>query len=235
MSQDHKEVKKIFLLHGWTYELNKWTQFVNQLKREGFAPVLLQIPGLTSPVAKEWTLHDYTEWLHSKVRKDSPVILVGHSFGGQVALRYAAKFPTYVKQLMLIDSSGIRPHTPLKELKRLLFFGMAKLGRPLKNNTSLRKLLYKATREKDYHDAPAVMRKTMELVLSDEITEDLKDVSCPTTIIWGEKDSVTPIDLGEKIHKGIQNSTFHIVPDARHSPHFTHTGKVVKIIKETIL
>src|SRR3989338_2459151 len=99
-------MKRIYILHGWTYSLYKWSQFIHCMKSMNFDPIMLTVPGLTEKSDKVWSLDDYMEWLKNELEAE-PSIVVGHSNGGRIALSFASQYPEKIKFLILIDSAGI--------------------------------------------------------------------------------------------------------------------------------
>src|SRR6185369_14831956 len=119
----------IVILHGWAIDEQneqKWFPFSEFLEAEGWKVIFLPIPGLSAPLEKVWQLNDFVNWVHAKLHDYQHVILLGHSFGGQLAVRYASVFPEQVARLILIDPSGIRPFTMKARLKRKVFGTAAK-------------------------------------------------------------------------------------------------------------
>ncbi len=223
----------ITLLHGWSVDPEneaKWEQFRAVLKRKGYETRFLPIPGLSSPLDTAWGLNDYVQWLHTQLKSSKKTILLGHSFGGQIASRFAAQYPEKISALILIDSAGIRDRSSLVLLKRAVFKIVAAVGKKLSQAPQLRKLLYTLARERDYFEASPVLRRTMAAVLVDEVTRDLPRIIAPTCIIWGEQDTATPLALAYRFTALIPDSQLHIVSGARHSPQFTHPAIVADYI-----
>src|SRR5689334_2085271 len=122
---------KVFILHGWTYELDKWDVFLAELKRRGVETVQLKVPGLTEQSDKAWDINDYIEWLDSKLQGESAPIVLGHSNGGRIALAYAQEYPHKIKQLILLDSAGVPQNSRGKNIKRVALKAAAKTGKIL--------------------------------------------------------------------------------------------------------
>lgn len=219
-------MKKIFILHGWTYSIDKWKPFVNFMKGKGINPILLKVPGLTEVTTKIWTLDDYVEWLKKELESEEAPILIGHSNGGRIAIAFASKYPNKLKQLILIDSAGIYHNEPLIRFKRFIFKNIAKVGKKINSSEKLRNLLYKAAGENDYKNATPQMRQTMINLISPDLTPKLHEITAPTLIIWGKLDRSTPLSDGQLIHKHIRNSELYVIDDARHSPYSTNTEEV---------
>lgn len=227
-------LKKVLILHGWTYSTEKWSPFIKALKDKGFNTELLKIPGLTEKLDSVWDIDNYVSWLKRKIGSDKKVILIGHSNGGRILLVFALKYPEKVKHLILIDSAGIYHNELPIRLKRFVFKTIARLGRKITKSESLRKTLYKLSRESDYEKASPIVKQTMVNLITFDISSSLNKIKIPTLIIWGEYDKATPLSDGKLMHKLIKGSKMHIVRSARHSPQFTHVNEVIEIILKEI-
>lgn len=226
-------MKNIYILHGWTYSTEKWQEFAKLMKANGFAPILLEIPGLTKKTDKVWVLDDYVEWLRETLGGEK-AILAGHSNGGRIALAFAAKYPDGIKRLILIDSAGIYHNELPIRLKRLVFGTAAKLGKKIFSSEKMRALLYKTSGESDYKNADKQTRQTMMNMISSDLTLELSKIRVQTLIIWGENDKITPLSDGRLMQQLIKNSKLIIIQGARHSPQFTNTDEVCNIILQEI-
>lgn len=221
----------IYILHGWSVNSEnekKWQAFIEELQNHNIQSVFLGIPGLSSPLDEVWNLDQFVKWLHTQLPEKKSSVLLGHSFGGQIACRFAALYPEKVASLILIDSAGIRDHSIVPTIKRNIFWCAAKIGKLLFPFTFFKILLYKFAREKDYVNAPPLLKRTMSTILDQEVVADLPHIIAQSLIIWGENDRVTPLKLAHIFKKNIQKSKLVIIPQARHSPQFTH-------VKETVL
>ena len=107
--------------------------------------------------------------------------LVGHSFGGRVAIYIAAKYPEKVEKLVLVDSAGIKPRRGIKYRLKILLHKILKMfGKGLKGS-------------KDYRALSPVMKKTFQNVVNYDETYLLSDITADTAIFWGDKDKDTPL------------------------------------------
>jgi len=228
-------LKKIVILHGWTYSLHKWVRFEDLLKKNGFEVELTKIPGLTKESSESWNLDKYANWLNELLEKhDDKVILLGHSNGGRIAINYAVKYPDKLEKLILIDSAGIFHNEFPTRLKRIVFKEISKIGKKFTRSNIWRKVLYKFAREGDYENANENMKKTMTDLIYTDLTPVLGEVKTPTLIIWGENDHVTSVKDAYLMNKLISGSKLHVVKGAKHSPFFTNSDEVVEIIKNDI-
>lgn len=225
---------ELYILHGWAVDPEneaKWERVRKLLHDKKIPTRFLPIPGLTVPLSENsraWTLTSYTNWL-AEILPDKPVILLGHSFGGQLAVRFTTKYPDRVTALILVASSGIRDRSLLAHMKRIVFYGLAKIGAVFAYIPGATGIFYKLVREQDYYKAPPIMKKTMTNVIGEEIIEDLPQIAVPTLVIWGEKDTITPL-RNVAFFKTIPTMELRTIAEARHSPQFTHPDTVADIV-----
>jgi len=226
---------EIVILHGWSQDpapSSKWKPVQAQLQNMNCSAKVLQLPGFELPLVTAWGVDEYVAWLQEKFQGKKNLILVGHSFGGHLALSYAVAHPQQVEKLILIASSGMRSHSITALCKRSGFLLLAKLGKIFTTSETLRRWLYRATRESDYLEASAIMRETMRRVIAHEVAEELSAISMPTTLIWGEQDSITPLAYARRLLAGIPQAKLQLIPDARHGIPFTHSKLVAQYICE---
>src|SRR5579872_5354767 len=144
-------MKKLYILHGWAYSIEKWKPFLENVKKDKLEPVMLEIPGLTASLEQVWDIQNYVDWLKKILEKeDKKIILLGHSNGGRIALAFAAQYPEKIEQLILIDSAGIYHNEFTLQMKRIVFGFLSKIGKKVTNSTTAKKIFYKIVREHDY-------------------------------------------------------------------------------------
>lgn len=228
-------MKKVIILHGWTYSLEKWQPFLDILRKKEIDPVMLKVPGLTSENDKTWDIGDYVDWLKKIVSKEKEkVVLIGHSNGGRIIANFAIKYPEKVSKLILIDSAGIYHNELPLALKRVIFKTLAKFGQALKDSSILKNIFYKIAGETDYKNANQNMKQTMINLLNSDKSLKFENIKSPTLIFWGSEDKITPVSDGRILNLLIKNSKLEIIENARHSPQFTNPTKVAEIIYEYI-
>ena len=226
--------KKLFIIHGWSYNLDKWQNIVPILKKDNFEPVLLKVPGLTTPSKKVWDIDGYIDWLDEQLKGEDKPVVIGHSNGGRIALAYLQKHPGRFKQLILIDSAGLAHDTFVANTKLNTLRVLSKLGKPLAKIPIVKKGVYKVIGAQDYNQAPPNMRQTMQNMLNADNTIKLATITMPTTIIWGENDTITPLQDGRTMSALLKGSEMHVVEGARHAPQDTHPQHVAELIKAAV-
>ncbi len=178
-----------------------------------------------------------------KTEEKKKPVLIGHSFGGQIAMKYAMKYPEKTDKLILTGAAGIRHKL---NTKRKIIYILAKFGKkafslfsetkfPIGNLVSYsRKFLYKLAREKDYHQASLRMKEIMKNILAEDLTPVLDKIKTPTLLVWGKLDNSTPLSDGKLMNEKIENSELIIIDDANHSLPYQKPKEFAKIIEEFI-
>lgn len=222
---------KVFIIHGWTYTLDAWKKLETELNKRHIEPVMLHVPGLTSPSDQVWDINQYVAWLDKELSDEERPVIIGHSNGGRIALHYVQRYPNKLDRLILIGSAGM-PHENPKTIGKLKVLRLvAKAGKPLKALPFIGKVFYKLIGAKDYHNAPPNMKRTMQNMLDTDKDINLSKIGIPVTLIWGREDRITPLEDGQKMAEAINNAKLHILDDARHSPYATQPEKVADIIE----
>jgi len=228
----NQAMKKICIVHGWTYSTAAWDALTAALRAAGYEVRLLHVPGLTAASDKVWTLDSYVEWLRGELAGEQDIILIGHSNGGRIAIAYAARYgqAAGLSRLILIDSAGVvHDELPLR-IKRAFFGFMARIGKPLAAVPSVRKAFYRLIGGKDYGNAAPNMRATMATLIRQDLVPVLPQVRIPTLIIWGTNDTATPLSDAHIMATGIADSTLVAIDGAGHSPHKSHAERVSREI-----
>lgn len=230
--------KNIIILHGWASKLERWDQLRKGLEQKGWQVFLPSLPGFgKNSLIKPWGLDDYLFWLQDWIRNKNldDFFLLGHSFGGSIAIKYAAQRPKQLRGLILVNSAGVRKRLTLK---KLIFLPIAKIGKlvffipPL---CFFKKpavwLFYTFIREKDYYQANPVMKKTLKIIFKEDLRKISKRVKVPSLILWGEKDKLTPLVHGRLFNQKIAKSKLIVYDNVGHNLPFVKTRELIEEIK----
>lgn len=230
MSQDQPK-KKLFFIHGWTYNLEKSEALRRVLLEEDNIQLIrLKVPGLTTKSDEVWDIDGYVEWLREELKNEKDPIVMGHSNGGRIALSYLQKYPNAFKKLVLIDSAGVPQNRKLTIVKLKIFKHIAKVGKIFSFIPLVRKVFYRLIGASDYSQARPNMKLTMRNMLDADKLIDFSKITIPTTIIWGRKDKITPLRDGKIMHEKIQHSDWYVIEGAGHAPQASHVQDVADII-----
>ncbi len=217
----------ILILHGWGSSIKSWLKVQEFLAKKGFKVFVFDLPGFgesTTPI-RAWNIEDYSNFVLKLVKKLelSEFSLLGHSFGGRISIKFAQKHPEKIKSLILCNSSGIKLEL---DQKTKMIYCLSRLGNTLFSKRLLskfrklaRKVFYFFLRHKDYVKANKIMRKTLKLVISEDLLPELSEIKTRTLIIWGEKDDIVPLKAAYIFKEKIPNSELKVFPNVKHSPH----------------
>jgi pimeloyl-ACP methyl ester carboxylesterase len=193
--------KNIIFLHGWGADHNSFLWLKGMLKDNLYFADLDGFGGTCPP--QDVTISGYAKRLENYIAKNnlSDVILVGHSFGGRVAIEYAASHN--LAGLVLVDSAGLKPRFNLKRSYKIAKYKLAKTLVKLKILPQNRLKKYGS---QDYQNASPQMKKVMLQAVNHDQTKLLSQISCPTLIVWGSGDDQTPPYMAKILHKKIAGS-----------------------------
>lgn len=209
----------IIFLHGWRSDASVWLPLFKTLVTDSYILYALDLPGFgkSETPHKPYTLHDYASIIKTFINlipipSSFVPIIIGHSFGARVALKYAAENPGRAAKLVLIASGGAREKT--SGIAKLL----AKIIKPLfapRFMQPLRRKIYALFGAEDYIATPR-LQKTFLNIINENILTIAETINLPTLLIWGEDDAVAPLAFGKKLHQAIRGSKLVVIPHAGH-------------------
>lgn len=218
----------LYIIHGWTYTIEPWRKTVMLLRKNGVQVKMLNVPGLTAPSRKVWTVEEYAAWADKHI-PDGAVAL-GHSNGGRILLNLAAKKPDKLKHLILLDSAGIYEESAKRNLSKKV----SKTFAPLKKVKVLRKVYHRLLGASDYDRAPENMKETLANMISSDKNLDLSKVTTPVSILWGKQDNVTPPHQAEAMHQALPSSTLTFYANWTHAPYISDYQGLARAILKTL-
>lgn len=214
----------LVILHGWGLSGAIFDPLSNGLRKKNFTVYAPDLPGFGKSKLPDHSLHlvDYAEYLDHYLKKNNIVhpILIGHSFGGRVSLKYNEMYPNTIRALILSGTPGF---TPIPKKKLLLFITLAKIGGflfqfPPMNyfQDAVRKWYYYVVGAKEFFRAEGTMRETFKHIVQEDLVTAMEMVDIPTLLLWGELDIIVPITIAERMHQVIAGSELIVVPEADH-------------------
>ncbi|MBR2641135.1 alpha/beta hydrolase [Candidatus Saccharibacteria bacterium] len=214
----------LYIIHGWTYTVEPWKNTLEILRENGITVKMLNVPGLTEPSKKVYTIDDYVKWANQEIPDGA--IALGHSNGGRILLNLCAKKPKKLKHLILLDAAGIYEPSRRKRLVER----MAKIGKPLKKIPIIDKAFHKLTGSTDYSKAPENMKKTLANMLSSDKDLDLSKVDTPTFILWGKKDTTTPPRQATEMYEKLPQAELKFYANWTHAPYISDPEGLARAI-----
>lgn len=218
----------VVLLHGWGQNIEMMQPLVKGLKNKKILIIDLPGFGLSDEPKEVWSISDYADFVHKCVLKlgYKSCTVLGHSFGGKIGLLYASKYET--DKLILFGSPYRKEIT--KETMKVKILKEAKKIPFLKGTVEFAK---KHMGSKDYKNASGIMRDILVKHVNNDITENVKNINCPTLIIWGDNDMEVDKVCAYELEKLIKDAGVVILPGT-HYAYLENINQVNKIIKSFV-
>lgn len=218
----------LVILHGWGLSGAVFDPLADVLQKKNYtvyAPDFLGF-GKSKPPDRPLQLTDYATFLSQYLKQHhlGQPILIGHSFGGRVTLKYNEMYPKTIRAFILSGTPGF---TPIPRKKLLLFITLAKVGGFLFRvppmsyfQDAVRKWYYYVVGAREFYRAEGPMRETFKNIVQEDLVYAMEVVSIPCLLLWGELDIIVPVSIAERMHQVIAGSELIVVPEADHGVPF---------------
>lgn len=232
----------VVLLHGWNLSKATFTPLFDAFSKEGFRVYSFDFPGFgrePSP-KKPWHVVDYAEFLkrYLDTHGIKKAMLVGHSFGGRVALKFVQLYPSMVSHLVLSGTPGF---SPVLKRKMLFFFILAKIGSFIFSIPPLsffadfaKRFLYYASGSREFFRAEGTMRETFKNVVADDLIVPMQSVVCPTLLLWGEYDLIVPLAICYRMAEVMPTAIVKVIAEADHGAPFKNSNIFVSYVRSFV-
>lgn len=228
----------ILFLHGLSSSLHTWDSLANKLI-DNKRIIRLDLPGFGLTGAnpeRNYSTGYYNNFIDSFILKLNvkKYIIVGNSFGGNIAWNQTLYRPDKIEKLILINSAGY----PRTKEKGNIGFKLASLpfvGEVIKKITP-KSLIKKSLQDAYSNDdklTNIIQDRYYDLLLCEgnrqatvdifkqrvsPTPEKIKNIHTPTLIIWGKDDQMIDVSNAYKFNKDIQGSTIEIINNSGHVP-----------------
>lgn len=219
---------RVLALPGWMHTVADWNQTLARLADQGIGGVALDLPGFGGAMPEPTVAMGsagYAEVvapvLEELAASTGPLVVVGHSFGGRVALHLATRHPEAVAALVLTGVPKLVA-TTAPSTKPALGYRVARaLNRRGLLPDDRMEALRKKSGSADYRNAPSVtMRNVLVTVTNEHYEEPLRTSRCPIELVWGEVDTAAPLDMarqaaalvGDRAHLTVLSGVDHFTP-----------------------
>lgn len=230
----------LLLLHGWGSNLRAFNVLVPALA-ESYRVIRLDFPGFgqSAALSEPWDVDRYVDTTAAFIQSLGleRLSLAGHSFGGRVIIKLNNRpdLPFAIEKNILIDSAGILPPKTLKKTLRLKIFkaGKAILSLPPVKAAfpgaldSFRAFFGSA----DYNAASGPLRDTMVRVVNEDLEPLLPTIKRPTLLIWGDRDTATPLRDAHIMEEKIPDAGLVVVEGGEHFSFLKDPGLVIAVIQ----
>lgn len=219
--------KTAVMLQGWGTDLGVYDSVADSIK-EKYTFIQFDFPGFGgSDEPKEaWNVDAYADFFCEFMRKlgVERTSLIGHSYGGRVIIKLAARdtLPFEIERIVLIDSAGILPQKSFLQKMKIAQYKILKKILNLNIIYVLFPELVDDWRSRqgsaDYRNATPVMRQCLVMAVNEDLTELLPRIKQDTLLIWGDRDTDTPIGDAKIMEGKIVNVGLAVLEGAGHFP-----------------
>lgn len=224
----------IILLHGLFGALSNWKSVVDSFSKK-YRVIIPRIP-LTEVNVKDANLESLTKSVSNFIEKFKlkNFTLIGNSLGGHIGLIYTIQNPSKVKRLVLTGSSGLYENS----------FGgsFPKRGDYNYINERINHTFYNPDiLTKKYVDNIFETLNNNEKCLNiitiarsaqrNNLAKKLYKIKCPTFLIWGLNDTITPPSVAHQFNKMIPKSKLKFIDRCCHAPMMERPKKFNSILK----
>lgn len=222
----------LVMLHGWGSNIDLFSGVVSFAKK-GYHVVAMDMPGFgksdepKEPMNVDAYVAFVLEFIKKLYPQEKEIIFLGHSMGGRIIIKLAAgihdgKINTdfTIPKIILTDSAGIVPvktEAQKKRTKRYKFYKnlITKSGLVKIYPAALDKL-QKKFGSADYAAASPVMRQSLVMNVNEDLQELMPSVTMPALLIWGDKDTATPLSDGKRMEELMPEAGLAVINGAGH-------------------
>ena len=217
--------KDIILLHGWGQNIEMMKPLGDSFSNK-YRITILDLPGFgeSSEPKYPWTLDDYKEMLElfvEELKIEKPIVM-GHSFGGRLAINYCSD---NVVSKVILFGSPIRPEARTDSLKVRTLKALKKM--PGMNGLAEKMKKYIGSR--DYKAASPIMRQILVNTVNKDLTDIAKKIEEPTLLIWGDYDLEANIEDAKILESVMPDAGLIVVPGT-HYAYLESIGQVINIL-----
>jgi pimeloyl-ACP methyl ester carboxylesterase len=211
-------VPRVLALHGWARSHRDFDAVVAPQGDEPLPAIALDLPGFgaSPPPRQAWGAEAYAEAVGAVLGEmGAPVVVLGHSFGGRVALHLATQHPAAVRALVLTGVPLIHPFgrsggvaLSFKVVRRLHRLGVV----PDRTMEAARRRYGSA----DYNAAQGIMRQVLVRVVNETYEPQLDALRCPVHLVWGADDTVAPPEVADRSIGRLAQGDLVVLPGVGH-------------------
>lgn len=193
---------RVLALHGWA---RRGADFAAAL--EGLDALAIDLPGFgaSPPPATAMGAAGYAELIGAAWELfDAPPVMVGHSFGGRVAVTRQAHHPGSARGLVVTASPLVRPAPGRRPT---LAYRIIRLGNRIGvvSDAALERQRRRRG-SNDYRSASGVMREVLVATVNESYEDELSKLGVPVHLLWGADDTEVPVGVATEAARIVESS-----------------------------
>lgn len=210
-----------------------------------YAPQIAALSGKAECIVADHTRQDSMRAIVESILEMAPerFHLVGLSMGGYIALEMAEHAPERMKKLVLMDTSAQADRPEQTVFRRELMATAREEGidpvidrllplfieKSRLSDTALIETVRKMARDTG---VDAFFRQQTAIIGRKDARPDLADIACPTLVVCGDADALTPPELSEEIAAGISGARLELIAGCGHLTTLEKPGAVTAVLTE---
>ena len=221
-----KSKDTVVLLHGWGQNI-QMMQPIGDAIQNNYDVIIVDLPGhgKSEEPKYAWNVDDYVECIKKlldNLEVKNPT-LIGHSFGGKISLLYASKYK--VKKLILFGSPYKKEITNISLKTKIL-----KAAKKIPVLNKLEDFAKKHIGSTDYRNASPLMRNILVNTVNFDITEEVKKITCPTLIVWGDLDDQVPVEEAYELENLIADAGVVVYENCTHYAYLERLNQTINVV-----
>lgn len=188
---------------------------VARILSDSFDCICIDLPGFgrSDNPDPQWGIPEYAHLVSEFIRelRLNDVVYVGHSFGGSLGIYIMSLGNPLIANLVLCDTSFKR-EVVKSRISRFKQF----IPAFLREQRLLKRLIYRICLPNSDIGKYMHLEQNFRRIIQQDLTDRLSLISCPTLLLWGREDSVTPLTFAAILHKNIKGSHLEICDSAGH-------------------
>ena len=231
---DKGKGKVIILLHGLFGALSNWRSVVDFFSKK-YRVIIPKIP-LTDVDVKDANLENLTKLVSKFITSNrlKNFTLIGNSLGGHIGLMYTIQNPNKVKKLVLTGSSGLYENSFGGSFPKRGDYGYIneRVNHTFYNPNILTKKYVDNIFDTLNDNAKCLNIITIaRSAQRNNLSKKLYRIKCPTYLIWGLNDTITPPSVAHQFNKLISKSKLKFIDKCCHAPMMERPQEFNKILK----
>lgn len=217
--------RTVVMLQGWGTHLGMYDSVANAIN-DKVRFVQFDMPGFggSDEPREAWNVDAFADFFlkFMEALEIKKATLIGHSYGGRVIIKLASRedLPFEITNIVLIDSAGILPKKTFRQKVKIRKYKILKKILNMKLVYALFPELIEDWRNRqgsaDYRAASPMMRQCLVMAVNEDLTRLLPKIRQDTLLIWGDKDTATPIGDARIMDEMIPNSGLAVLQGAGH-------------------
>lgn len=217
--------RTVVILQGWGTDLGIYDSVADCIDQK-YRVLQFDFPGFggSDEPREAWNVDAYADFFCKLMEalNITNASLIGHSYGGRVIIKLASreKLPFEIERIVLMDSAGIVPRKTFRQKVKIKKYKILKKIFNLDLVYALFPELIDDWRSRqgsaDYKNASPMMRKCLVLAVNEDLQELLPMIRQDTLLIWGDKDTATPLADAKIMEAKIPNSGLAVLSGCGH-------------------